>query len=136
MTTRHRLNRGGHRQANAALYRAVIARMQFYESTKTYLARRTAEGKTKREIIRRLKRLLAREIWLYAAKTPHGCSSSSGLVVGCVGRSGPCGDLVVGGCVQQAAMEDARQPVAECAQGLVVGGLSVAAGVVVGAGAG
>jgi transposase len=63
MTTRHRLNRGGHRQANSALYRSVIVRMQFHEPTKAYVARRTAEGKTKREIIRCLKRLLAREIW-------------------------------------------------------------------------
>ena len=63
LTNRHRLNRGGHRQANAALYRAVIVRMQFHEPTKVYVARRTAEGKTKREIIRCLKRLLAREIW-------------------------------------------------------------------------
>jgi transposase len=62
-TTRHRLNRGGHRQANAALYRTVIVRMQHHEPTKSYLARRTAEGKTKPEIIRCLKRLLAREIW-------------------------------------------------------------------------
>ena len=63
MTTRHRLNRGGHRQANAALYRVVIVRMQHHEPTKAYVARRTAEGKTKAEIIRCLKRLLAREIW-------------------------------------------------------------------------
>ncbi len=62
-TTRHRLNRGGHRQANAALYRTVIVRMQHHEPTKIYVARRTAEGKTKPEIIRCLKRLLAREIW-------------------------------------------------------------------------
>jgi len=46
-----------------ALYRSVIVRMQFHEPTKAYVARRTAEGKTKREIIRCLKRLLAREIW-------------------------------------------------------------------------
>ncbi len=52
LTNRHRLNRGGHRQANAALYRAVIVRMQFHEPTKAYVTRRTAEGKTKREIIR------------------------------------------------------------------------------------
>jgi transposase len=65
MKTRHRLNRGGHRQANAALYRTVIVRMQHHEPTKTYVARRTAEGKTKSEIIRCLKRLLAREIWAY-----------------------------------------------------------------------
>ncbi len=63
MTTRHRLNRGGHRQANAALYRSVIVRMQFHKPTKIYVTRRTTEGKTKREIIRCLKRLLAREIW-------------------------------------------------------------------------
>ncbi len=63
MTTRHRLNRGGHRQANAALYRVVIVRMQHHEPTKAYVARRTAEGKTKSEIIRCLKRLLARELW-------------------------------------------------------------------------
>jgi transposase len=62
-TTRHRLNRGGHRQANAALYRSVIVRMQHHEPTMAYVARRTAEGKTKAEIIRCLKRLLAREIW-------------------------------------------------------------------------
>jgi len=49
LTNRHRLNRGGHRQANAALYRAVIVRMQFHEPTKAYVARRTAEGKTKRQ---------------------------------------------------------------------------------------
>lgn len=65
MKTRHRLNRGGHRQANAALYRTVIVRMQHHEPTKNYVARRTAEGKTKAEIIRCLKRLLAREIWAH-----------------------------------------------------------------------
>jgi transposase len=63
MTTRHRLNRGGHRQANAALYRSVIVRMQHHQPTRVYVARRTAEGKTKAEIIRCLKRLLAREVW-------------------------------------------------------------------------
>ena len=63
MTSRHRLNRGGHRQANAALYRVVIVRMQHHAPTKAYVTRRTAEGKTKAEIIRCLKRHLAREIW-------------------------------------------------------------------------
>lgn len=79
-TNRHRLNRGGHRQANSALYRSVIVRMQFHELTKTYVARRTAEGKTKREIIRCLKRLLAREIWTLMkpfreASTPEGIAT-------------------------------------------------------------
>ena len=63
MTTRHRLSRGGHRQANAALYRVVIVRMQHHEPTRRYVERRTAEGKTKQEIIQYLKRLLAREVW-------------------------------------------------------------------------
>ena len=63
MTTgRHRLYRGGHRQANAALYRAVIVRMRFHQPTVDYVARRTADGRTRREIIRCLKRFLAREI--------------------------------------------------------------------------
>ena len=64
MTTgRHRLNRGGHRQANAALYRAVIVRLRFHQPTVDYVARRTADGRTKRDIIRCLKRFLAREIY-------------------------------------------------------------------------
>ena len=64
MTTgRHRLNRGGHRHANAALYRAVIVRMRFHQPTRDDVARRTADGRTKREIIRCRKRFLAREIY-------------------------------------------------------------------------
>ena len=59
----HRLNRGGNRQANAALYRAVIVRMRWHQPTIAYVARRTAEGLSKREIIRCLKRYLAREIY-------------------------------------------------------------------------
>ena len=62
-TTRHRLNRGGHRQANAALYRTVIVRMRFHEPTIAYVELRMAEGRTKAEIIRCLKRFVAREIW-------------------------------------------------------------------------
>jgi transposase len=60
---RHRLNRGGNRQANAALYRAVIVRMRWHQPTIDYVARRTSEGLSKREIIRCLKRYLAREIF-------------------------------------------------------------------------
>jgi transposase len=64
MTTgRHRLSRGGHRQANAALYRSVIVRMRFHQPSIDYVRRRTAEGQSKREIIRCLKRYLAREIY-------------------------------------------------------------------------
>jgi transposase len=62
-TQRHRLNRGGDRDANSALHLAVITRMRIDERTKTYVARRTAEGLSKREIIRCLKRYLARELY-------------------------------------------------------------------------
>ncbi|MCP3974159.1 MAG: IS110 family transposase [bacterium] len=57
---RHRLNRGGDRQANAALYRAVIVRLRYHQPTRDYMTQRLTEGKTKREIIRCLKRYLAR----------------------------------------------------------------------------
>lgn len=60
---RHRLNRGGNRQANAALYRVVIVRMRWHPPTIAYVDRRTAEGLTKKDIIRCLKRFVAREIY-------------------------------------------------------------------------
>jgi transposase len=58
---RHRLYRGGHRQANAAIYRTVIVRMRFHQPTIEYVERRTAEGLSKKDIIRCLKRFVARE---------------------------------------------------------------------------
>jgi transposase len=60
---RHRLNRGGNREANRALYMVCLARMRRDLRTKDYVARRTAEGKSKREIIRCLKRYVAREVY-------------------------------------------------------------------------
>ena len=60
---RHRINHGGHRQLNAAIYRTVIVRMRFHQPTIDYVARRTAKGKTKREIIRCLKRYVIREVY-------------------------------------------------------------------------
>ncbi|MFE5947944.1 IS110 family transposase [Streptomyces sp. NPDC056480] len=62
-TQRRRLNRGGNRQANAALYRIVQTRIRWDEHTQKYLERRTAEGMSKREIIRCLKRYVARELY-------------------------------------------------------------------------
>ncbi|MFC0433356.1 hypothetical protein [Kutzneria buriramensis] len=62
-TQRRRLNRGGHRQANAALYRAVLIGLRWNPKTQAYVRRRTAEGLSKREIIRRLKRNLARSVY-------------------------------------------------------------------------
>jgi transposase len=61
--TRWRLNRGGDRQANAALWRIVICRMSNDARTRAYVARRSQEGLSKGEIIRVLKRYLAREVY-------------------------------------------------------------------------
>lgn len=60
---RHRLNRAGDRQANHALFRIVLSRMSFEPATCAYVERRVAEGKTKMEIIRCLKRYAAREVY-------------------------------------------------------------------------
>ena len=60
-TNRHRLNRGGDRAANAALYRIVLCRLRWDPRTRAYMARRTAEGHSKAEIIRCLKRYIARD---------------------------------------------------------------------------
>jgi transposase len=62
-TNRHRLNRGGDRDANSALWRITIVRLNSDPRSKTYLARRLAEGKTKPEAIRCLKRYVAREVF-------------------------------------------------------------------------
>ncbi len=69
-TNRHRLNRGGNRQANAALYRVVITRMRAHPPTLEYMRRRRAEGKSKTEIIRCLKRYVSREIYGYLCGKP------------------------------------------------------------------
>jgi transposase len=75
-TSRHRLNRGGHRQANAALYRGVIVRMRAHQPTLDYVRRRTAEGKSKPEIIRCLKRFVAREIFGYLCRPANAQRSA------------------------------------------------------------
>lgn len=62
-TTRHRLNRGGNRQANSALYRIVVVRLRWHQPTKDYMKKRLTENKTKPEIIRCLKRYVAREVF-------------------------------------------------------------------------
>ena len=62
-TNRHRLNRGGDRQANAALFRIVLVRLSHDPRTQAYRCRRTAEGMTKRDVIRCLKRYVAREVY-------------------------------------------------------------------------
>jgi hypothetical protein len=62
-TNRHRLNRGGNREANWALYMLALGRMAWHEPTRAYVVRRTAEGLRKPEIIRCLKRFIAREVY-------------------------------------------------------------------------
>ncbi len=62
-TNRHRLNRGGDRRANSALHRVVIVRLRHDERTRNYMVRRTTEGMTKMQVIRCLKRYLAREVY-------------------------------------------------------------------------
>jgi transposase len=60
---RHRLNRGGDRAANNALYTVALVRMRYDERTRAYVQRRTAEGLSKKDIIRCLKRAIARELY-------------------------------------------------------------------------
>lgn len=62
-THRFRLNRGGNRQANAALYRVAIVRMRSHEQTLAYVKKRTKDGKSKIEITRCLKSYIVREIY-------------------------------------------------------------------------
>jgi transposase len=61
--TRYRLNRGGDRQANAALWGIVLTRLRSDPRTKAYMTRRLAQGRSKREVIRILKRYVAREVY-------------------------------------------------------------------------
>ena len=130
-TGRHRLNRGGHRHANAALYRAVIVvRMRYHQPTVDDVARRTADGRTKREIIRCLKRFLARKIYqrvmtefrarrgivecasrhcaarrVNLTKTPRGLMAGrwgeEGAAVALYGRSGRRARTCYPGCLQR-----------------------------------
>ena len=71
-TDRHRLNRGGDRRANSALHTVVLSRMRHHQPTRDYVERRTKEGLSKREIMRCLKRYVARELYplIIAALNP------------------------------------------------------------------
>src|SRR5215217_3346983 len=69
-TVRHRLNRGGNRDANRALHVLALGRMSWDERTREYVARRTAEGKSRREILRCLKRYVAREVYRVLTAPP------------------------------------------------------------------
>jgi transposase len=62
-TQRHRLDRGGNRQLNSALYRIAITQSRYHADARAYLERKKAEGKSRREAIRCLKRLLVRTVF-------------------------------------------------------------------------
>ena len=76
-TTRHRLDRGGNRQLNCALHRFAITKGRLDPDTAAYLARKQAEGKSRREALRCLKRHLARRVWRLLQPPPAKHSPSS-----------------------------------------------------------
>ena len=76
-TDRNRPHRGGDRDANSALWRIALVRMHCHQPTKDYVTRRTAEGRTKKEILRCLKRYIAREA--YPLLLGYGSAHDPGL---------------------------------------------------------
>lgn len=74
-THRHRLSRGGDRAANNSLYTVVLTRLRLDDRTRAYVARRTREGLSKREIIRCLQRYVARELYQLLVRPPASSSS-------------------------------------------------------------
>jgi transposase len=74
-THRHRLNRGGDRAANNALYTVVLTRLRLDQRTHRYVARRTTEGLSRREMIRCLQRYVARELHQALVSLPPSSSS-------------------------------------------------------------
>ncbi|HEY3894591.1 MAG TPA: transposase [Pseudonocardiaceae bacterium] len=76
-TSRRRLNRGGDRQANAALYRIALSRLRCDTRTRDYLNRRTTEGKTRRGAIHCLKPYIAREIYQIITPPPEAEPSAA-----------------------------------------------------------
>ena len=92
-TTRHRLNYGGDRQANRTLHLIAVCRLRYCQRTRAYARRRTAEGKTKLEILRCLKRYIAREVYntlqadLAALDQPRRSTRTTTIICG----AGPIG---------------------------------------------
>lgn len=78
-TSRHRLNRGGDRRANNALFHIVLVRMRHDPATRAYVERRTAQGKTHREIMRCLKRYVAREAYVAITNPPADLPTGTDL---------------------------------------------------------
>ena len=78
-TTRHRLSRGGNRDANRALSLLALGRLSWDPRTRAYAARRTAEGLSTPEILRCLKRSIAREVYRLLVRAPTTPASVSGV---------------------------------------------------------
>jgi transposase len=99
-THRHRLDRGGNRQLNCALHRLAISKGRLDPDSAAYLARKQAEGKSRREALRCLKRHLARRIWRLLQPTPAEHSrtpsprpptlSPAGITIHCNTPQRPC----------------------------------------------
>ena len=78
---RHRLNRGGNRRVNTILFRIVLTQAHHSEEARAYLNRKVAQGKSKREAMRALKRYIARAIWrLWQECYPIGLTRQEALV--------------------------------------------------------
>jgi transposase len=75
-TDRHRLNRAGDRRANNALWRIALVRMHCHPPTRTYVERRTKQGLSKLDILRCLKRYIAREIYPHLTSPPTPTSAA------------------------------------------------------------
>jgi transposase len=75
-TDRHRLNRGGDRRANNALWRIALVRMRCHPPTRAYVERRTKQGLSKLDIMRCLKRYIAREIYQHLTSPPHTAATA------------------------------------------------------------
>ncbi len=73
---RHRLNRGGNRRLNAVLYRIVLTQAHYSPQARAYLERRAAEGKTRREAFRALKRFIVRAVWRLWQECQPDCITS------------------------------------------------------------
>ena len=73
----HRLNRGGNQQANPTLHRIAVVRLRWHEQSKAYAERRKAEGLSNKDILRCLKRFIAREVFhLLMGKPPRRTAAS------------------------------------------------------------
>ena len=79
-TTRYRLDRGGNRKLNAALHRIALVQGRVDPDARAYLARKQAEGKSRREAVRCLKRFIARRVWNVLPKAPNGSDERASLM--------------------------------------------------------